>query len=199
MPWMMQPTSTKRACNLLCYKVITSTIHLNCIRWIHWIRPGSAGLCWVRWVRHFFLIVGAGYLPTCLLASLDRTATMASGGFLSSFFFSLSFVFSLLSFDCSSTRRMRNWRMIEGFFFFFGILFRLRFMRMTGRWWRWWRTRLIGVISLIDFHWNISTWCFIQSAINERPLNSCCVYSIIQYNAIQLRVIELQLSKGIRM
>ena len=93
MPWMMQPTSTKRACNLLCYKVITSTIHLNCIRWIHWIRPGSAGLCWVRWVRHFFLIVGAGYLPTCLLASLDRTATMASGGFLSSFF-SLSLSFS---------------------------------------------------------------------------------------------------------
>ena len=117
MPWMMQPTSTKRACNLLCYKVITSTIHLNCIRWIHWIRPGSAGLCWVRWVRHFFLIVGAGYLPTCLLASLDRTATMASGGFLSSFFLSLfRFLASFLRlfFHSTDAKLKNDW----GIFFF---------------------------------------------------------------------------------
>lgn len=141
--------STERTCDLFCCKTITSTIHLSCIRRIGCGTaggpPGSVRSAGSAGSATSF-IVGAGYLPTCLLASLDPTATMAAGDFSFLFLFFLfyscfCFVSSFpllvpLFFHSTDAKLKNDWGIFSTFH--------------PDDWplMAWWRTRLIGTIWL---------------------------------------------------
>lgn len=132
--------STERTCDLFCCKTITSTIHLSCIRRIGCGTaggpPGSVRSAGSAGSATSF-IVGAGYLPTCLLASLDPTATMAAGDF--SFLF-LFFLFLFLKSNQSDQVKNKSKRDKTMSTFYCVIGF---FSQST---WNWGRKKLLELL-----------------------------------------------------